>query len=256
MIMERLFFIGAFLVLYGIITYYFRKSDDHDSIIRIRKMFKYAFPIFGVLFVFVISPTILRGGWMSVIAFLGSILLFSPVIVIFYNIFMWRWGLRDFYDETHIDNLDYFTLYLRSFKDDDLNKGASKRIVEMFYKMFCPFAVGRPYELLPPKIGAPRLYLSDNWKDNVLLMMGKANVILLRISDAENFIWEYEQVVTNHYLDKTVFWIKNSKSLNSFVDGLKTNHSQIWNNLEINTVGSESLAYLQGNKWKVYDERL
>lgn len=253
--MDRIYFIGAFLVLYGIFKYYFKKCDDYDSLIQIRKWFRYAFPVFMIFFVIAISPTILKGGIHSVWGFVGAIMLFSPVIVVVYNIFMWRWGLRDYYDESHIDNMDYFTLYLRSFKDDDYNRGTSKYIIEIFYRMFCPFAVGRPYELLPPKIGAPRLYLSDNWKENVLFMMNKAQVILLRISDTENFLWEYEQVIENHYLGKTVFWIKDSKSLKSFVDGLKTNHSQIWDNLELDTVGSESLAYLQGNKWKLYDKK-
>ena len=252
--MNRFYFIIAFISLYGGMTYYFRKSDDYDSLIQIRKMFRYAIPFAFILFVLAISPTLLKGGYSSIFAFIGALLLFSPLLVIFYNLCMWRWGFRDFYDESHIDNMDYFTLYLRSFKDDDQNKEISKRIIELFNRMFCPFAVGRPFELLPPQIGAPRLYLSDNWKENVLLMMTKAQVILLRISDTENFLWEYEQVIANNYLGKTVFWIKDSKSIKRFIDGLQANHSLIWKSFDINSVGSESLAYLQDNEWFLYKD--
>lgn len=253
--MDRLYFVITFLALYGGMSYYFKKSEDYDSLIQIRKIFRYAIPFAFLLLVLAISPSLLKkGGLSSIFAFIGALLLFSPLLVIFYNFCMWRWGLRDFYDERHIENMDYFTLYLRSFKDDDQKKGISKRIIELFYKMFCPFAVGRPYELLPPQIGAPRLYLADNWKENVLLMMDKAQVILLRISDTDNFLWEYKQVIANNHLGKTVFWIKDSKSLKHFIDGLQADHSLIWNNLEIDSVGSESLAYMQGNEWVLYKD--
>lgn len=250
--MERFYFVCAIFVLYGVLSYYFRQSDDYDSLIQIRKVFRLIFPCILILFVLAVFPSILGQGVSSIFVFIGLSLLFSPLIVILYYICMWRWGIRDYYDEEHIDNMEYFTLYLRSFKDDQSSRTNSRRIIALFYKMFCPFAVGRPYELLPPKIGAPRLYLADHWKENVLLLMEKAQIILLRISDTENFIWEYEQVIENNYLPKTVFWIKDHKSLYSFISGLQSRHSLIWNDLKNTPIEKETLAYIYDNEWMYY----
>lgn len=247
--MSPICFFILFIALYGMLHYYFKQVNDYETLIQTRKMFRYIIPFVFLLLGIAVFPSTLK----DVVTFVCIALLFSPIFIIIYNILMWRFGLRDFYDEGHIENMEYFTLYLRSFKDDNQNTAISKRIIELFYELFCPFAVGRPYELLPPKIGAPRLYLADDWQEDVLQLMEKAQIILLRISDTENFMWEYEQVIDNNYLSKTVFWIKDINALNTFIKGMKKEYSLFVEKLETESVGKESLAYFNNDEWTLFD---
>lgn len=247
--MNSIYIAFIFLLLYVVMAYYFKTSDDYDTLILIRKSFKYVFPIIVILITLVVFPAAISKGTSSVIHFVGVMLLFSPFMVIGYNIFMWRWGLRDFYDERHIENMEYFALYLRSFKDDDHNKYYSQNVIKNINKLFCPFAIGRPYELLPPRIGAPRLYLGDNWKEHVQYLMEKAQIIILRINETENFIWEYKQVLLNNYIHKTIFWIKDSDSLKEFLSKLEEDYSIIWDKVQVDAIGEESLAFINDDEW-------
>ena len=188
--------------------------------------------------------------------------------MILYKSFIWLIGLRDFYDESHLKNMEYFTLYLRTFKDDSHNTDVSKHIISLFYNFFCPFAVGTPNDFLPPRIGAPRLYLGENWQENVLHLMNNAQIILLRVGKTDNFLWEYYNVVQKDYLSKTIFWIKDVYSLREFVDALgyinsekssfpneslRNRSLEIWNT-HPNVFQTEYLACYHDERWIILDK--
>ena len=126
--------------------------------------------------------------------------------------------LQDYYTSSHIKNLDYFILYLRSFDDDRKKRKNERKVMKMLYTFFCPFAVGKPNELQSYAGSAPRIYLRENWKIKIAVMMRKAPIILLRVNNTDNFFWEFEHCFLNNYLDKSLLWITDTKKYKLFRD--------------------------------------
>ena len=225
----------------------FRFAKTYETLFICRNVLKYAF---FAAFLLILCVTIksltdnicFTGDWAerkkAVYLLMVTILLLVPLY------YVWRWiSQYDFYDSTHVENLKYFTLYLRSFKDD--NKSSIREIQLMYCidNFFTPFAVGRPSELRSPT-GALRLYIGDDWKEKVEEMMSNAPIILLRISDTENFLWEFEQCVLKKYLWKSVFWISDLNAYPTFADIAKAKYGIIFP--RINGVKNNSVVY-QGN---------
>jgi hypothetical protein len=131
----------------------------------------------------------------------GEVLCFMALTPLIWNIWMSLWGLK-FYSASHIKNLDYFVLFLRSFKDDKKKSNLEYRLMRALYSFFCPFAVGRPKDIQTSSLSAIRLYVGDDWKENVAEMMEKTPILLLRISDTDNFFWEFEQCIAKDYIEK------------------------------------------------------
>lgn len=143
-----------------------------------------------------------------------AILLFSIPYYYFVKLLL---GFVDFYDANYIDKLDFFILYLRSFKDDDKSKNEERKLMKLLYNNWsCPVAVGKPREFFPIN-SAMRIYIGENWKESVLTLMKKSQIILLRVSSAENFLWEFQQCILNKYLDKAIFWVTDKKEYRLFL---------------------------------------
>ena len=109
-------------------------------------------------------------------------------------------------------------LYLRSFQDDSIAaqgklhhsfagpQGGSYQLslvaeteeeqLAQVMNEIGPFvAIGRPGEKLP-EIGAARMYASDDeWRNEVLNLIGRAKLVVLRAGDTPHFLWELENVV-------------------------------------------------------------
>jgi hypothetical protein len=135
---------------------------------------------------------------------------FRFVLLLGIYLFWLRWQITWFqpiYGYKVIDELDYFILYLRSFKDDRKNRTSlnEKKIVKVFNRIFSVYAVGCPTELLPAA-GAKRIYIADDWKNQVEKLAYKAKFILLKVSDTEYFLWESRLCIQNFELDKLIFF--------------------------------------------------
>lgn len=225
----------------------FRCAKTYETLFICRNVLKYAFFAAFLLMLLPIFKSLtdnigFTDDWAERTKAVSLLMVTILLVVPLY--YVWRWLSQfDFYDSTHVENLKYFTLYLRSFKDDSKN---SIREIQLMYCMdnfFTPFAVGRPSELRSPT-GALRLYIGDDWKEKVEEMMSNAPVILLRISDTENFLWEFEQCVLKQYLWKSVFWISNLNAYSTFADIAKAKYGIIFP--RIDEVKNNSVVY-QGN---------
>lgn len=199
------------LLIYLLLTWPFRlvikRTNDYNRAISLRKfchVLLYVFVIIGVISVAI--QLLLRGTNSSFYEFIGKglvVLFFLPIY------YLWAKSLLnyvDFYDETIIDRLQYFILYLRSFKDDKRRDAHEMRCMETMYNLFCPYAVGVPSEFSPSE-GAPRIYIGEKWQEQVSRLFQKAPIVLFRISDTSNFLWEVEHCVDNNMLQKSLFWI-------------------------------------------------
>ena len=82
-------------------------------------------------------------------------------------------------------------------------------------KIYQPYAIGQPNEFMPPQ-GAKRIYVGDDWQEQVLEMLRKAPIILQRINISEGYLWEFEQCVEHGYLGKVIFWVTDYKQYDSF----------------------------------------
>jgi len=129
-------------------------------------------------------------------------------------------GRQEFFSDNHVSLLQYFILYLRSFKDDNKHARSERRLMRMLGGIFPPYAIGQPDEFMPPR-GAKRIYVGDNWKEVVLELQQKAPLILQRINLSENYLWEFEQCVEHGHLQKVIFWVANYKEYNGFREYVK-----------------------------------
>ena len=120
----------------------------------------------------------------------------------------------EFYSEKHTSYLDYFILYLRSFKDDKKGK-SERRLMHALKRLYFPFAIGRPNEFMPQR-GAKRIYLGDNWQEVVVGLQKKAPLILQRVNTSENFLWEFDQCVQGGHLSKVLFWVADYEEYDQF----------------------------------------
>ena len=101
-------------------------------------------------------------------------------------------GRRPFYTKKHLANLDYFTVYLRSFNDERKGKKLKKRMTKALSEWFPVYAIGKPDEFMPPP-GAKRIYVDEDWQEIVQDMIKRSQIILQRINTSENYLWEFEQ---------------------------------------------------------------
>jgi hypothetical protein len=67
-------------------------------------------------------------------------------------------------------------------------------------------AIGKPNEEIPD-IGFERLYFTDDeWQTAVLQFMEESRLIVYRPDATANVFWEFEQLMKNNYLRKTIIW--------------------------------------------------
>lgn len=150
-------------------------------------------------------------GWIKILG-LGYIVLLIVPYVYFTK---WWFGYSFLYPSSHINNLDFFILYLRSFKDDKKMSRKEYKLMKCLDKLFCTFEIGRPNEFYP-STGACRIYVGETWKKDVISLMSKAPIILMRVNTTDNYLWEFEQCYLNKYLFKTILWITNLDEYRKF----------------------------------------
>lgn len=158
--------------------------------------------------------------------------------------------MPNFFPSSHIDYMKYFVLYLRSFNDDKRNKKWDRKLMSCLYTFFCPFAIGKPNDIKSYGGSALRIFVGDDWKDRVLDMMEKTPIILLRVSDTENFFWEFEQCTLNNYIDKSLLWVSDVHSYKSFKEKASTKHNIALPSEE--DVIDNCVIYREGDKFTIF----
>lgn len=99
-----------------------------------------------------------------------------------------------------LDSAKGYTLYLRSFDDDEkahpTGSLSEEEILSDFLAGNAPMlAIGEPRELIPDA-GAARLYVPDaNWQQRVRELATGARVVFLRIGTSDGVIWESRMLV-------------------------------------------------------------
>lgn len=150
-------------------------------------------------------------GWIKILGLGYTVLLIVPYVYFT----KWFFGYSFLYPSSHINNLDFFILYLRSFKDDKKMSRKEYKLMKCLDKLFCTFEIGRPNEFYP-STGACRIYVGETWKKDVISLMSKAPIILMRVNTTDNYLWEFEQCYLNKYLFKTILWITNLDEYRKF----------------------------------------
>lgn len=200
-----------FYLVFLIITLPFRiaidRTNKYTTAITLRHIIDvclYVFIILSCLFFSFRDIGALAGfsGWMEI---LGLVFIILFIVPYFYFI-RWFFGYSFLYPSSHIKNLDYFILYLRSFKDDKKMLRKEYKLMKYLDQLFCTFEIGRPNEFYP-STGACRIYVGETWKESVTSLMSKAPIILMRVNTTDNYLWEFEQCYLNKYLPKTILWI-------------------------------------------------
>ena len=193
----------------------YKFSYNYNVLIGCRYFLKYSFHVFCVVAIILsfidnacldislpVEEIIVRNSYVILLC------LFLPLL---WNI--WKSEFVPlFFPSSHIGNLDYFILYLRSFNDDNKKLRWDRKFMDCLYSLFCPFAIGKPNDIKSYCGSALRIYVGDDWKERVLEMMGKAPILLFRASNTDNFYWEFEQCVLNKYIDKTILWVPDTNS--------------------------------------------
>lgn len=118
-----------------------------------------------------------------------------------------------------LEKNDRFYLYLRGFDDDvpfeKRNETRGNDFMEALFAKVVDYSLGVPICALgmtkevDSPVGATRIYVDDeNWKENVLELMKRAEKIFILVNNRESCIWEIKQ--TQSLLDKTVFIVDNA----------------------------------------------
>ena len=184
------------------------------------------------------------------LSFSLAVLLLVPL----YQIMHKYLGRQRFYSEEHETYLKYFILFLRSFKDDDKWAKSEKKLMGALKKLFHPYAIGRPNELIPPH-GAKRIYVGDGWKGVVISLQRRAPVILQRINMTENFLWEFDQCVQHGYLDKVIFWVTDFNDYDEFQEMVAKRYG-LWFPRLFEEKNTELLFYRRGEEgFRIYPLR-
>lgn len=119
-----------------------------------------------------------------------------------------------------------FILYLRSFADEKSTKKIIRRrsdsrseeemLIDAFSDIAPIYAIGDPADKKMP-YGAARIYVNDSvWKQTVEQLAIKAEIVVLRLGQTNNFWWEVEMALKKVPIDKIVFvipWSKNFKNV-------------------------------------------
>ena len=146
--------------------------------------------------------------WISAIVFVATIPIYYVIL---------KQCLQPIYTYSSvIDKLENYILYLRAFKDDVYSYNYYKearlnenKIVKVFKHIFPVYTIGQPNKLLP-SIGAKRIYIAEEeWKEGVKKLAEKAKIIILNISNTENFLWETEFCIKNIEKNKLFFFCNN-----------------------------------------------
>ncbi len=213
------------LLFYLLLTLPFRlvikKTRDYNRAIKLRKLCHILLYFFvGIAIFTTIMNLLLKVNFANKYELLGGVILMFFFMPLYYYWAKSLLNVVDFYDEGIISNLQYYILYLRSFKDDQRRDKVERKCMETLYGLFCPFAVGIPSEFSPSE-GAPRIYIGDKWKEQVHDLMNNAPIVFFRINDTENFLWEVEQCLDSNLLEKSLFWITDVSYYQHFASFLK-----------------------------------
>jgi hypothetical protein len=96
--------------------------------------------------------------------------------------------------------------YTRSFGKWEFlfeNTNFENEIAKSVNKIGHFIAVGPPLEDNP--IGADKISIPDeNWKEKILEVMARCSMIIFRPSFTSSLVWEFEQIIQNDYLSKTI----------------------------------------------------
>jgi len=164
-------------------------------------------------------------------------------------------GRQTFYSEEHERFLKYFILFLRSFKDDDKWEKSEGKLMKGLKKLFHPYAIGRPNELIPPH-GAKRIYVGNGWRGLVISLQRRAPVILQRINMTDNFLWEFDQCVQHGYVDKVIFWVTDFDEYDEF-QAMVAERYGLWFPRLFEEKNTELLFYRRGEEgFRIYPLRV
>ena len=136
-------------------------------------------------------------------------------IVPFYYIMLRLTNRQEFYSDKHVQYLEYFILYLRSFRDDKRYRKSERKLMRALKRLYFPFAIGKPDEFMPQQ-GAKRIYVGKNWQNIVINLQQKAPIILQRVNMSESYLWEFEQSVKGGHLKKVLFWVADYAEYEEF----------------------------------------
>lgn len=121
-----------------------------------------------------------------------------------------------------------YILYLRSFADEKSTKKVIRKLsdtrseeemlIDAFSDIAPIYAIGDPADKKMP-YGATRIYVNDSiWKQIVEQLATKAEIVVLRLGETNNFWWEVEMALKKVPIDKIVFvipWSKNFKNVST-----------------------------------------
>ena len=174
-------------------------------------------------------------------------------IVPFYYILLRMVNRIEFYSKKHVDYLDYFILYLRSFKDDKKGKEGKKerQLMHALKRLYFPFAIGKPDEFMPPR-GAKRIYIGENWQDVVIGLQKKAPLILQRVNTSESFLWEFNQCVQGGHLKKVIFWVTDYDDYENFRGYVAMKYHLLFPDLSKHKVSDVLFYYLPNGEFRIY----
>ncbi|CAM1343401.1 RDD family protein [Tenacibaculum amylolyticum] len=165
----------------------------------------------------------------------GMYLYITITVTSLIGIWLWKLGkklrVKSLEERLKVD-LRSPILYLRSFQDDKIgSKSLSDSIlmkilpksiphnvvseeeqIEMVMSRYGPFiAIGNPRELLP-QLGAYRTYTTnESWKNEIINLIGKAQLYILRVGKSEGFWWEVRKVIENGEPEKIIFLLPKKK---------------------------------------------
>lgn len=184
----------------------------------------------------------------DVVRIFGKIIGLYCMIPFFYRIWKRLWHIV-LYDSSHIKNIERFTLYLRGFKEDKKRKLTEFILMDSLCKyLYVPYAIGRPNEMTPSSHSIP-LYIGDDWKDRVEEMMQKAPLILLRVSDTKNFLWELGTCITKKYIRKSLFWVTDKNSYSLFRTYCIENHGFYFPKMD--DVSKNCIIFISGSEFQI-----
>jgi len=175
---------------------------------------------------------------------------FLMSVIPFYLIVAHMVNKVDFYEQKHKKYLDYFILYLRSFKDDKKTK-SERQLMEALNRLYSPYAIGRPDEFMPQQ-GAKRIYLGKNWQEVVIELQKKAPLILQRVNVSENFLWEFDQCVKGNHLNKVLFWVADFKEYEEFRGYIASKYGLLFPALNASLNCEQIFYYLPDGSFRIY----
>jgi hypothetical protein len=156
------------------------------------------------------------------------LLLFSYFFILIPGRKLMQYGKQTILKEEVVENIPEgdFVVYLRSFKEDDtfdvgtkeLNKAnlvgnlffsiknTEEQLINVLNQVGTVVCIGDPREKLP-LLGAKRMYFrepGDRWKTEILNMMQKSRLIVMRCGTTASLGWELEQVIKHDYRHKFI----------------------------------------------------